>query len=274
VFCDVSLAARIERAEVELLREACANVRLRLPDVLTLDVGGGLALCTEPGSPLNKVAGLGFAQFDEGEWLQIEESHRQRRAPMQVEISTLADPTVAKFLTSRGFELVGVENVLGRSLDADMAPGDHGCVAISRSDAGDLQSWMDVMTTGFATPDTQGVPTHESFDRAALERIIRDFAAAPGVVRYLAQRGGDNAGAATMRMAGGIAQLCGAATLPLHRRRGVQSALLDNRLANAGREGCTLAVMTTHPGSKSQQNAMRHGFMLLYSRVILLRKSE
>ena len=51
-----------------------------------------------------------------------------------------------------------------------------------------------------------------------------------------------------MRIAEGLAQLTGAATAPAHRRRGVQTALLSARLADAGRmlsvavhgDGCDL----------------------------------
>ena len=52
---------------------------------------------------------------------------------------------------------------------------------------------------------------------------------------------------------------------------GVQTALLTTRLSEAARLGCNLAVITTLPGSKSQQNAQRHGFELLYTRAILVR---
>jgi GNAT superfamily N-acetyltransferase len=107
-----------------------------------------------------------------------------------------------------------------------------------------------------------------------LERVIRDFASANGVERYLARLDGRAVGGGSMRLFEGIAQLCGAATLPDARRRGVQSALLARRLADAGRSGCTLAVMTTQPGSKSQQNAQRQGFELLYSRNVLAREAR
>jgi GNAT superfamily N-acetyltransferase len=65
--------------------------------------------------------------------------------------------------------------------------------------------------------------------------------------------------------------LCGAATLPAFRRRGVQSALLHARLAQARQAGCDLAVVTTQPGSKSQENVQRAGFELLYVRAVLVR---
>ena len=75
-----------------------------------------------------------------------------------------------------------------------------------------------------------------------------------------------------MRLCEGIAQLCGAATLPEHRRHGVQSALLRGRLEIAGRAGCDVAVVTTQPGSKSQENVQKQGFELLYTRAILVRQ--
>ena len=82
--------------------------------------------------------------------------------------------------------------------------------------------------------------------------------------------GGIAAGAASMRLCDDVAQLCGAATLAAERRRGVQSELLNHRLASARQAGCTLATVTTQPGSKSQQNVQRKGFELLYTRAVLV----
>ena len=87
--------------------------------------------------------------------------------------------------------------------------------------------------------------------------------AAGGVTCYVALVDGVIAGGATIRVAGSVAQF-GAATAPRHRRRGVQTALLAARFADASAAGCDIAVVTTQPGSKSQQNVQRRGFDLLY----------
>jgi GNAT superfamily N-acetyltransferase len=79
------------------------------------------------------------------------------------------------------------------------------------------------------------------------------------------------AGAASIRIADGVALFTGAATAPAHRRRGVQTALLSARLADAAAAGCTIAVVTTAPGSKSQQNVQGRGFHLLYTRAVLVK---
>jgi hypothetical protein len=51
----------------------------------------------------------------------------------------------------------------------------------------------------------------------------------------------------------------------------MQKALLGRRLADAQKAGCDLAVVTTAPGSRSQDNVMRRGFELLYTRAVLVK---
>jgi len=53
---------------------------------------------------------------------------------------------------------------------------------------------------------------------------------------------------------------------------GTESALLSTRLADAAAAGCKVGVITTQPASKSQQNAQRSGFDLLYTRVVLVKR--
>jgi len=123
---------------------------------------------------------------------------------------------------------------------------------------------------GVAHPDTQGLPSHEEFSREIVESAERAFAAA-GVTRYAAMGDGIIAGGASICMAESVAQLGRAATAPAHRRRGVQSALLSARLADAANAGCDVAVVTTQPASKSQHNVQRQGFDLLYTRAVLVK---
>jgi len=68
----------------------------------------------------------------------------------------------------------------------------------------------------------------------------------------------------------GFAQFS-AGTAPAFRRRGVQSALLAARVADATAAGCELALVTVQPGSRSQRNVQRRGFDLLYTRATLVR---
>jgi hypothetical protein len=41
---------------------------------------------------------------------------------------------------------------------------------------------------------------------------------------------------------------------------------------DAAAAGCDIAVVTTQPGSRSQQNVQRRGFDLLYTRIVLVKR--
>ena len=269
LFCGTDLAERIERVEQQLITTATEAAKRRLGDAaFVIPIAGGAACFGGQGSPLNKIVGLGFGGLPSGEALdEIEQAFAARDTATHVELTNLADPDIAAALTARGYQLVSFENVLGRVIDDELpivSPG----VEIRVSD--DPAAYLDVVVDGFAHPDAEGVPTHEDFPREILATAISDMEQA-GVTSYLAFRDGVIAGGGSMRLSEGVAQLTGAATAPAHRRRGVQTALLSVRLAEAVRAGCDIAVVTTAPGSKSQQNVQRRGFQLLYTRAVLIK---
>ena len=274
LFCDTTLAGRIERAEAQLITGCCEAARRRTgADGFAIPVAGGVASFAGQGSPYNKVAGLGFAGLPGPAALDdIEKAFRARGAPVQVELAHLADPAIGALLAGRGYRLESFENVLGRALVGDFEPVMPPGVEVRPSGEEESEAWLDVVAEGSVHPDTQGVPWHEEFSREMIIGVERDLAAAGVIVRYAGLRDGILAGGATMRIAEGVAQLTGAATAPAHRRHGVHTALLSARLADAAAAGCDVAVIITQPGSKSQQNAQRQGFDLLYTRTVLVRQ--
>jgi ribosomal protein S18 acetylase RimI-like enzyme len=270
LFCDVTLAGRIEKAEAQFIAAYSEAARRRRGDQdgFAVPLAGGIASYAEPNSPLNKVAGLGFADGpDQAELDTIERAFADRGAPVQMEIAGLADPALLERLAERGYRLVSFENVLGRALDGAVQPLAPAGVDVNLSRDDEFDTWLDVVVEATLHPDTQGVPWQEEFPREILENAERD--AAGLVQHYLARLDGIPAGGGSMHITDGIAQLTGAATAPAFRRRGIQSALLSTRLTDATAAGCDIAVITVQPGSKSQQNAQRRGFDLLYSRAVL-----
>jgi GNAT superfamily N-acetyltransferase len=248
------------------------------------EIGGGSAVFAGAGQPINKLAGLGFSgAVDESALAELEREYDARAAELRVELATLADPSAGRLLTRRGYELAGYENVLGLPLDGDVIDG----LALAReadvargivvAPAGpdETRLWIETVADGFSAHDQfDGPPPTESFERDA---IVEMFMTASGVERvtlYLGRRDGAVAGGGASRISKGLVQLAGAATLPVHRRRGVQSAVLRARLLDAARQDCDLAVVTTEPASKSQENVQRAGFVLLYSRAILIRPAR
>ena len=273
LFCDTALAERIERAEAQLIAEAGAAARRRRADAagFVIPVCGGVAIFAEAGSPFNKVAGLGFGGVPGAAALdEIEQAFAACGAPVQVELAHLGDPAISALLTGCGYRLTSFENVLGRSLTGEPERVTPPGIEVRQIGEDEFESWFDVVTDGFTHPDTSGVPSHEEFPREVIARAERDSAA--GMTRYIALHDGMIAGGARLRTAEGIAHLSGAATAPAHRRRGVQTALLSARLADAAAVGCDIAVVTTQPGSRSQRNVQRRGFDLLYTRAVLVRQ--
>lgn len=273
LFGGVALAERIEGAEVQLIAAAAeaAGRRTGGDGEFVLSIAGGAAVFAGRGSPFTKVAGLGFHGVpSEADLERLESAYAKVGGAVQFEVPSLADPGILAELAVRGYRLRSFENVLGRDPSAPRESPPPAAVEISVSADEELDQWLEVVVEGVMHPDDQGVPAHEQFDRQELVNAERDLAAT-GVRRYLARLDGVVAGGAGLRLAGGVAQFAGAATAPAFRRRGVQSALLSARLADAAAAGCDVAVLTTQPGSKSQENAQRRGFELLYTRAVLAR---
>ncbi len=270
---DQDLAAQIERAEGEFIAACTRAVGRRSgEDVFALPVAGGVATYAGPDSPFDKVAGCGFDGLpSEGELDRIEAAYADRKAPVSFEISTLADPAVFEMLTGRAYRLVSFEDVLVCAVDRvdeEPVPG----IDVRRAED-DLTGWLDVAVESAQHPDLAGVPQHDTFPREALEAAERAGLDA-GARAYLATVDGQPAGSGGLRVAGTIAQLTGAGTLPAYRRRGVQRELVRTRLRDARVDGCDYAVVTTQPGSGSQANMRRAGFELGYSRAVLVRLPE
>lgn len=284
LFADSSLVCRIEDAERRLTTDVATAIQKQNPErgVYIAELGGGAAVHVGIASPFNKLIGIGLrgplSAVEESTLESIERAFAERQTPVQAEVSTLADSSLVRLLTSRGYLLLGFENVLGLRLDetlssrlAQLSPPDGVKTAPCQPD--EERRWLDTVIDGFALPDSvPGGESHESFPREAIEQAMTDMAHARGFTRYVSRIDGEIAGGASLRIFEGVAQLCGSATRPNHRRRGVQTALLARRLLDAFAAGCDVAVITTQPGSKSQQNAQRRGFTLLYSRAVLVRE--
>jgi hypothetical protein len=274
MFVSTELAARIDGAEARLSAALGGIAVARRPGTAFVEsIGGGVAVFGAPSSPVNKMIGAGFDGLPgEAELAALEDRFRERQAPLQAEVATLADPAFAALLSGRGYRLQGFENVLGRRITAaDGRPREGAGFEIRPVEPAELDAWVDVSVTGFAAPDLQGVAGEPLPPPDALDATIREFAEAPGFRRYAAWVDGRMAGAANLRLDAGLALLCGAATLPEFRRRGIQTAFLRRRLADALAAGCDMALVTTAPGSKSQENSSRQGFALLYSRALLVK---
>jgi GNAT superfamily N-acetyltransferase len=264
----LALAQRVERTEIDF----CAvGAGVGVPGgAASIEVGGGRGVCGQPGSPMNKVLGLGLGVTVTDEDLDaLEEFYDERETPIQIELCPLVPVELVEKLQNRGYVLKGFENELGCALPRPLPVTDLHVEVLTGDD--DVEAFLRATVEGFAVPDTAPHPADGPAPDVmdTIGRAMRQFIH-PDIVRYLVRIDGEPAGAAASVITNGVLGVFGTGTRPAYRRRGVQSALVAKALECAtGR--ADLAIATTEPGSISQRTFERFGFQVLYTRAILLR---
>lgn len=266
----LELARRVDRAEIDFCALAGAH---GVAGIDRLEAGGGLALHGKPGSPFNKVLGLGLAgAVSDDDLDRIEEFYKNRRSPAQIELCPMAYADLPARLGARGFVLNGFEAQLSRGIEPRVplpAVPDGVRVSTARADQEDL--WTRVVAEGFGAAEAHvgGGPEHETFTTEQVVEMMQQFRH-PGMRRYLAWIDGRPAGGGSSWVLDGVLGIAGTSTLPPFRRQGVQTAIAVQALRDAAGEA-DLAAATTAPGSTSQRTFERLGFQVLYTRAILVK---
>jgi GNAT superfamily N-acetyltransferase len=117
----------------------------------------------------------------------------------------------------------------------------------------------------------QGFAEHFPVTQSILD-VMAGFFHRADACCFLAFVGREVAGGAVVSANNAVGGLFGASTLPAFRRRGVQTALLAERLGWARGCDCNVAVSIALPGSISQRNIERFGFRVAYTRTKLVRE--
>lgn len=260
---DGELARRIELAGVADMRLWLEESRDRgiYPDAECFGVAGGAALFFATGNVVNGAFGLGLAgPVEMEEVAAVVAFFAGHGAPPRIDVCPHADASLLRWCAEAGFVATDFESVLYQPLPAaKIAPAVEGVDVRIADTPGDRELWGELEACGF----TGGEPTQ---DHRVLARSIALRSTALPFIGYL---DGEPAGTGMLNLADGIAMLNGDSTLPWARRRGVQTALLRERLRHAEEMGCELAVIEAAPSGASQRNQLRAGFRIAYTRVSL-----
>ncbi|MGB9402608.1 MAG: GNAT family N-acetyltransferase [Candidatus Acidiferrales bacterium] len=261
-FVDIGLARRLEMAEAQAARECSENVVRNHPEMgaATLEIMGGVAAFTGVDSPITQAAGLGLhGPVTDSELDTLEKFFRSRGAAVNIELCPMADASLGERLGRRSYRPIEFSNVLfrdvsGVSQELERTRG----VRIRQIETGEAHRWSETVATGFAehfavTPE--------------LVQIMEMFALRKSARCYFASIDGDVAGGAALAIHEGVAGFFGASTVPAFRRRGVQTALLSVRMADAAAAGCDVAMSIAQLNSGSHRNIERQGFRVAYTRV-------
>jgi ribosomal protein S18 acetylase RimI-like enzyme len=160
---------------------------------------------------------------------------------------------LAAALTEAGAAHIGFHTMLAGPAVATTVPG------VQVEPAQDPELFAEVLLRGHGVPE--GARTR---DRDSVAR----WKDKEGWCLYLARVDGEPAGAALLTLDDDFGYLANASTLPAFRNRGVQTALIAARIADAEAAGCELVASQAEFGSASQRNLERAGLSVAYTKAV------
>ena len=197
---------------------------------------------------------------------RVEAFFKQRGADIFHEVSPLADPTTFALLNERGYQPIEFTSVLFRPISPDvvLSASPNGNVKVRVTGENDKALWSDIAFEGWS-------------EFTELSDFLRDMGKVHACSKspsFLAELDDQPIATGMLTIHEGVALLAGASTIPTARRQGAQLALLEARLRYGAQQGCDIAMMAALPGSASQRNAERHGFLdCVYENQVAPRKS-
>jgi GNAT superfamily N-acetyltransferase len=260
LFSDLATSRRLERAEgFACARHASARRKL-FPGSSSewIECGGAIAVFDGVDSPVTQTFGLGiFEELTVATLDTIEGFFRGPGAPVLHEVSPFAGVEALSLLCERGYRPIELSSVVFQPV-TQPAENDYPNITVRVAGPGEAKLWGDVSARGWSHD-------HPEFAEFLVE-LGQVTAAREHTACFLAEFDGTPGAAGALCLHEGVALFVGSATVPELRRRGLQSALLRERMRYAFTHGCDLAMMAAQPGSDSQRNAERAGFRIAYTR--------
>jgi GNAT superfamily N-acetyltransferase len=259
-FSDLALSRRLERADGYACAQYAKARRRLFPDsgAEWIECAGAYAVFDGIDSPITQSFGLGiFEDLTPAALDVMERFFLDRGAPVLHEVSPFAGVAALDLLCTRNYRPIELSNVLYRPVELPKAEH-QSHISVRVIGPEETQLWTTISARGWAYEHPE----------------LRDFLLQLGVISsareqslsFLAELDGKPGAAGVLCLHQGVALFGGSATVPELRRRGLQTALLHERMRYAFNHGCDLAMMAAQPGSDSQRNAERKGFRIAYTR--------
>jgi GNAT superfamily N-acetyltransferase len=261
---------RIDRELVERVEWSGASLCIRQTHAVSLHPSGakaqarsfdrGALISFGRGSFVNRGIGIGLGGTPAAELVRetIDFYERLGLEP-SLEVGAWVEGELLNELAQAGFVTTEFRSVYVRSVDEppEVVPAHIEQVSPETAEA---------RKAIVAHPAQPGTP-----ERQVSDDYNDATASLDGLTHFVARVDGTVAACGTVTVQAGVAHFMGGVTLPRYRRRGLQSALLVERLRRAAAQGCDVATVTALPGSQSAANLERLGFELLYTQSIMSR---
>jgi GNAT superfamily N-acetyltransferase len=259
-FADHALAERLEAAEAFACAEFAAARSRVFPESgsTSVRIAGATAVFDGVDAPTTQSFGLGlFEPLTSAALDDVESFFRSRGAEPMHEVCPLTGAETLDLLCARGYRPFEISNVLYRTIEPPEAYPNS--IRVRLVDRDEAELWGRVSARGW----THDHPELEGFVQQMGELSV----ARENSPCFLAEIDGVPGAAGGLSLHEGVALFAGAATMPEFRRRGLQGALLAERMRYAAEQNCDLAMMVAEAGSLSQRNAERKGFRVAYTRL-------
>lgn len=260
LFSDIELSRRLERAEGHACAKFAEARRRISPEsgAEWIECAGAYAVFDGVDSPVTQSFGLGiFEELTDSRLDSIERFFLDRGAPVLHEVSPFAGVAALNLLCTRNYRPAEISSVLYRLVEKPPAENRTG-ISVRVIGSEDSPLWTEISARGWS---------HEHPE-------LLDFLFELGAISsarehswcFLAEADSRPGAAGVLCVHDKVALFAGSATVPELRRRGLQAALLRERMRHAFELGCDLAMMVAEAGSNSQRNAERSGFRIAYTR--------
>lgn len=269
---DLDLVRRVEASAARQGELLAASMAQRSPSsgAASARLGGGAMVALGHGRYVNRGIGIDLLPGEDADEVLdvLETFFTDRGLRPSLEVSAWASRSFVAALASRGYVVEWFRDVFVR--DGLATPSGVGNVSDLRFvevDEGWLPAWSAILGEDHPVSSPARAVSDEFCDAAHH---------VPGEVGLLAVREGASVapvavGCGSFAVVDGIAWLGAAATLRAERGRGVQRALLDERLRRARVAGASIAAATALPDGASARNLRALGFEVLCSQAVMTR---
>jgi hypothetical protein len=246
----------LHQFRIAMMKRFIVSLKQVRPHADFKDVGSGVATYPGNGANLTQVYGISHrnAAFDLEE---VDAFFEGKSDNWELIVTPFESTTLMTQAIKIGYAPDHFESVLAMiaGMNAPQVPLGVDVEEVT----GDLTQWARVSDAGWCG-------TNDLADELS---PIGQFALAAPTRRFMAYVDGEPAATASLIEIDGKFLFAGASTLPKFRNRGLQTALTQRRLAEAG-SGSIVQVVAM-PGSQSHRNLQRIGFRPLYSKLVMFR---
>jgi hypothetical protein len=257
------LLEQLQGLSVTMLKSATSAMAIRCPQTkLSLaELAGGCLAFSGTDVPLTRAIGVGTAgPVSEEEVDRVESFYKSRNSDVRIVVSERTNSSLPVMLRSRGYKADDFLQNWWLRLESFPTPALSPDIEIVPANMNQAETWVRTVAAGFAEENSP-IDENEIPPRALDTFYCLGFA--DGAEPFFAIHNGEIAGGGVLHVTGETASIRTTSCRILHRKKGIQRALLAHRLRAAEKAGCRFAFSSTDAPGPSSRNLQRFGFNTL-----------